>query len=416
MKLLTNIKFLAQTRREAHLLVRGQAMDELPTIENAWLALKDGLIHDYGSMETLDLDSFESFEKVDLEGKSVLPAWVDSHTHIVFANWRDGEFEDRINGLSYQEIAENGGGILNSARKLQRMTEDELYEQSSSRLRELISLGTGGIEIKSGYGLNLESELKMLRVIQRLKAEFDIPIKSTFLGAHAVPEEFKGNTQAYVDHVITHILPKVTERDLAEYIDVFCEDGYFSSEQTAQIIAAGKDHGLKAKIHVNQFTATGGVGVCCDNDAISVDHLEELNDSDVEALKNRNGQTIAVALPSCSFFLGIPYTPVKRLMDAGVPVALATDFNPGSTPSGNMNFVLSLACIVMKMTPAQAINAMTINGAAAIELSNELGSITPGKRANLIVTNEIHSLSFLPYAFGSNHIDHVLINGEKFRQ
>ncbi len=391
-------------------------MNDLPTIENAWLAIKKGVIEDFGSMGDLDPSRFSAYEQVNLRGKAVLPTWSDSHTHIVFADSRHGEFEDRINGLTYQEIANRGGGILNSAIKLRELSEDDLFERAADRLTELISLGTGAIEIKSGYGLTLDSEVKMLKVIDRLKKTFPIPIKASFLGAHAVPEEFKGDSEAYVDHVIADILPEVGRTKLADYIDVFCEDGYFSTEQTKRLIEAGKSHGLKAKIHVNQFTATGGVRVCCEQDAVSVDHLEELTEDDVEALKQRNGGTIAVALPSCSFFLGIPYTPVKRLLDAGIPVALATDYNPGSTPSGNMNFVLSLACVVMKMTPSQAINALTINGAAAMELSGEVGSITPGKRANLIVTKELDSLSYLPYAFGSNHIDHVLINGETFGQ
>ncbi|GAB5538426.1 MAG: imidazolonepropionase [Salibacteraceae bacterium] len=413
MKLFIEISSLLQIRESSEEIVRGRQMDEIPSIENAWLAVNNGLIEDFGPMATLNQDRFNDYEIVSCKGQIILPTWVDSHTHLVFAQWREKEFEDRIQGLSYEEIAARGGGILNSARALDDASEETLYSEAMLRLNRLISMGTGAIEIKSGYGLSMDSELKMLRVIKRIKETAPIPVKSTFLGAHAFPEKYQNNKEGYVTEIIEDMLPEIKRQNLAEYIDVFCEKGYFDLDQTERILKAGKTIGLKAKVHVNQFNAFGGVKTSVDQRAISVDHLEELADNDVESLKA--SATIPVALPSCSFFLSIPYTPARRLMNANLPLALATDFNPGSTPSGNMNFVVSLACIKMGMTPNEAINAATLNGAAAIELSNEIGSITIGKRANLMVFNPGVNKAFIPYSFGQSSIDSVYINGEKIR-
>ena len=384
-------------------------MKVLPHIENAYLLVEDGRISGFGEMK--NCPDLENSEIIDASGKILLPAWCDSHTHLVYAGTRESEFVDRINGLSYQEIAENGGGILNSALKLNECSEEDLFEQSAARLQEVIKLGTGAIEIKSGYGLTLEGELKMLRVIQKLNDNFPIPIKATFLGAHAIPKEYQGNKNGYLNLLIDVMLPAIDKNKLADYIDVFCEEGYFSVEDTIKIIQEGKMRGLTPKIHVNQFTVLGGVKAAVDNGALSVDHLEELADADIEALTN--SKTMPVALPGCSYFLGIPYTPARRIIDAGLPLALATDYNPGSSPSGNMNQVVSAACIKLKMTPEESINAATLNGAYAMSLEHEVGSITVGKRANLILTTPIPSYSFMPYSFGSNVIDSVFINGVK---
>ncbi len=407
--LFKNIKELIQVRIEPIPFVSGKKMRELPTIKNAFLVIDNGLISDFGSMEDCPKTVFP--EIIDATGKMILPSWCDSHTHIVYAGNREGEFVDRIKGLSYEAIAANGGGILNSAKKLQETSEEALYQQSKVRLDEVIQLGTGAIEIKSGYGLTLESELKMLRVIKRLKENSSIAIKATFLGAHAVPLEYKKNKDAYLKLLIDEVLPKIAEENLAEYIDVFCETGYFSVADTALILEAGKKYGLIPKIHVNQFTAIGGVQVGVKYHALSVDHLEEMRDEDIETLKNTN--TMPVSLPSCSYFLSIPYTPARKMIDSGLPLALATDYNPGSTPSGNMNFVLSTACIKMKMTPEEAINAATINGAYAMGLNAKVGSITKGKLANLILTKPINSYGFIPYAFGTNQIEKVYLKGQE---
>lgn len=406
--LITNIKQLIQIRENNVRVLSGEEMKTLPYIENAFLRIENDTIVDYGRMEELTNQSAN--EVIDASGKIVLPTWCDSHTHIVYAGNREQEFVDRINGLSYEEIANRGGGILNSAEKLQNTSEDDLYEQSIERVKAVMKMGTGALEIKSGYGLTTEAELKMLRVIKRIKENFNIPVKATFLGAHAVPKEFKNDKSAYIKHIIEDMLPKVAEENLANYIDVFCEKGYFDLEDTAAIMEAGAQYGLIPKIHVNQFNAFGGIALGVKHNALSVDHLEELNANDIEALKGSN--TISVALPSCSYFLSIPYTPGRQLIDAGLPLALATDYNPGSTPSGNMNFVVSTACIKMKLTPEEAINAATLNGAYAMGLSDTYGSITKGKKANVIITKEIPSYNFLPYAFGDNHLEKVIINGE----
>jgi imidazolonepropionase len=407
-QLFINIKELLQVRDEPIEKLSGTEMKELPTLKNAWLLIEDDKIADYGGMNALP--EMDADKTIDAEGKIILPTWCDSHTHIVYAGNRELEFADRINGLSYEEIANRGGGILNSAKTLQETPEEEVYKQSAKRLEEVMKLGTGAVEIKSGYGLTEEGELKMLRVIKKLKQNYDIHIKATFLGAHAIPKEYKEKPDAYLNLVIEKFLPKVAEENLAEYIDIFCEKGYFSVADTHKLLSAAKKYGLKPKIHVNQFNAIGGIQAGIEHEALSVDHLEVMRPKDIESLKGTG--TMPVALPSCSLFLSIPYTPAREMLDAGLPLALATDFNPGSTPSGNMNLVVSLACIKMKITPEEAINAATINGAYAMELSKTHGSITKGKHANFIVTNKIPSYTFLPYAFGTNSIESVYINGK----
>ncbi len=406
--LITNIKELLQVRNLPIKKVSGKEMNILPTIKNAFLIFKNDEIYDFGEMD--NLPKIEADKIIDASDKIVLPTWCDSHTHIVYAENREGEFVDRINGLSYEEIAKKGGGILNSAKKLQETNEDDLYQQASERIKEIMYMGTGAVEIKSGYGLTTDAEIKMLNVIKKLSKNFPIEVKSTFLGAHAFPSSYKNNKDAYINLICNEMIPAVAEANLAEFIDVFCETGYFSVEQTERILKVGKEYNLIPKIHVNQFNSIGGVEIGVKYNALSVDHLEVLNINDIEALKN--SQAIPVALPSCSYFLSIPYTPARNLIDNGLPLALASDFNPGSTPSGNMNFVVSTACIKMEMTPEEAINAATINGAYAMNLSNSHGSITKGKKANVIITKKIPSYNYLPYAFGSNLIDTVIINGE----
>ncbi len=406
--ILINIKELLQIRDSITLKVAGAAMADLPSLKNAYLIIENDNILEFGIME--DCPKITSEKIIDATGKMVLPSWCDSHTHIVYAGNREQEFVDRINGLSYEEIANRGGGILNSAKKLHESSEDEIFNQSKIRLEEVIQLGTGAVEIKSGYGLTVEDEMKMLRVIKRMQNEYPITIKATFLGAHAFPLAYKNNHQGYIDLIINVMIPAIAKEKLADYIDVFCESGYFSVSETDQILKAGIAYGLQPKIHVNQFNAIGGVTVGVQNKALSVDHLEIMSQEDIEVLQNTD--TMPVALPSCSYFLSIPYTPAREIMSAGLPLALATDFNPGSTPSGNMNFVVATACIKMKMTPEEAINAATINGAYAMGISKTHGSITVGKKANLIITKPIPSFYELPYAFGSNLIDQVILNGK----
>jgi len=405
--LLTHIKELLQVRPGSPIKVSGVEMKELPSIHEAWLLMEDDVIKDFGNMTAIGDVSGD--KTIDCTGKIVLPTWCDSHTHLVYAGNREQEFVDRIKGLTYHEIAEKGGGILNSAKKLQDTSEGYLYAQSAKRLEEVMRLGTGAVEIKSGYGLTTEAELKMLRVAKKLSENFPIAIKTTFLGAHAVPSEYKNNKEGYLDLICNEMLPKIASEKLANYVDIFCEEGYFTVEDTHRLLDAAKPYGLIPKIHVNQFNALGGVAAGVAHDALSVDHLEVVTEADISVLKN--SQTMPVALPSCSYFLGIPYTPGRLLIDNGLPLALATDFNPGSTPSGNMNFVISTACIKMKLTPEEAINAATINGAYAMGLSKTHGSITKGKKASVIVTKEIPSYGYLPYAFGSNLIDMVIIDG-----
>jgi imidazolonepropionase len=409
--LLINIQELLQIRDSSILKVSGTEMAVLPSIKNAYLVIENDLIADFGSMDDLPQD-INPEKCIDVDGKIVLPSWCDSHTHIVYAGNREREFVDRINGLSYEEIANRGGGILNSAKILNETSEEEIYSQSKLRLEEVMRLGTGAVEIKSGYGLTVEGELKILRVINRLSQNYPITIKATFLGAHAFPLEYKENRNGYIDLIINEMLPEIAATNLADFIDVFCEKGYFTVEETEQIMKAGIHFGLKPKIHVNQFNSIGGIQAGIKYKALSVDHLEIMNPEDIEALKN--SETMPVALPSCSFFLKIPYTPAREMIAKGLPLALATDFNPGTTPSGNMNFVVSTACIQMKMTPEEAINAATINGAYAMGISETHGSITIGKKANLIITKPISSYYQLPYAYGSNLIDSVIIEGEVF--
>lgn len=405
--LITNIKELLQVHDTNVTIVKGSNMKTLPVLKNAYLLVENDTIVEFGPMELCD--GIEAEKVIDAKGKIVLPGWCDSHTHLVYAEDRIHDFVDRINGLSYEEIAMKGGGILNSAKKLQLKSEDQLYEESLQRLNKLLKLGTGVIEIKSGYGLTIESELKMLRVIQRLKKETQAFVKISFLGAHAIPEKFKNKTSDYVDVIINEMLPQVYEGQLAHYIDVFCEKGYFSLEDTDRILTAAADYNLQPKIHVNQFNAFGGVALAVKHKALSVDHLEQLTEADIKVLQDSN--TMPVALPQCSFFLGIPYTNARAIIDAGLPLAIASDYNPGSSPSGNMNLVLSLACIKMNMTPEEAINAATINGAYALGLSSMYGSITRGKKANIIITKPISGYQQLPYAFGENLIDTTIING-----
>ena len=405
--LIKNIKGLVQAGENFPVMKQGKEMADLPIIENAFLALEDGVIVEYGSMEEWGgIADWRDLEIIDAEGKFVLPAFCDSHTHTVFAKSREEEFVDRIHGLSYEEIALRGGGILNSAARLQEMSEDELFEQSLKRVELLKSYGTGALEIKSGYGLSVDAELKMLRVIKRLKAECDIEIKATFLGAHAFPKEYKENHKGYIDLIIDEMLPKIGEEGLADYIDAFCERNYFSVEEMARILEAGAKYNLIPKVHVNQFSALGGIKKAVEIGALSVDHLEEITDGDIEALKG--SKTMPTILPSCSHFLSIPFGNARKMMEAGLPVALASDFNPGSTPSGNLQFVFSLACVKMKMTPEEAINALTINAAYAMGLSQTHGTISLGKKTPIIITKEIPSLAYIPYAFGDNHIERFI--------
>lgn len=409
--LIKNIKELVQVLEPTVKKLSGKEMATLSTIKDAWLAIEDNLIVGYGKMEGWEgVSDWTNLEVIDATGKMVFPTWCDSHTHLVFAASREEEFVDRIKGLTYQEIAAKGGGILNSAKKLQNTSEEELYQNALIRIKEIQLMGTGALEIKSGYGLSVEAELKMLRVIKRLKDTCNLTIKATFLGAHAIPIEFKENRTAYIDLIINEMLPKIKKENLAEYIDVFCETNYYSPEETNRILEAGKKHGLIPKIHVNQFTTIGGIQTAIKNNALSVDHLEVLSNQDILGLTNTN--VMPTLLPSCSFFLNIPYAPARKLIDKGLPIALASDFNPGSTPSGNMNFVLSLACINMKLTPEEAINAATINAAYAMGLEKTHGSITIGKKANIFITKEIPSVAYIPYYFGNNLVEQVLINGK----
>ena len=409
--LIINIKELLQVRENNVTKLSGSEMATLPSLKNAWLLLDGATIKGFGTMDSCP--GIAGAEIIDATGKTVLPTWCDSHTHLVYAGNREQEFVDRINGLSYEEIANRGGGILNSAKRLNETDEDALYEQSRLRLEEVMRLGTGAIEIKSGYGLTVDGELKMLRVVKRLRENYPVAIKATFLGAHAFPTEYKENHTGYINLIINEMLPAIAREGLADYIDAFCETGYFSVAETERIMEAGAKYGLPAKIHVNQFNAIGGIAACVKHNALSVDHLEIVTDADIEALKNSG--TIPVALPTCSFFINIPYTPARQMLSAGLPLAIATDYNPGTTPSGNMNLVVATACIKMKMTPEEAINAATINGAYAMGLSDTHGSISVGKAASIIITQPINSFYELPYSFGTNLIDIVIMAGQVVR-
>ena len=406
-----NISELVQVEHQIRKWVSGSEMSKIDTIKDGFIEIQDGVITAFGSMDQwTGIDDWNNTEIIDANGGMVFPSYCDSHTHLVFAENRENEWEQRIKGASYEDIAKNGGGILNSAKKLQETTEDELLEKAIQRAKEVMKMGTGAIEIKSGYGLTTEAELKMLRVIKRLKKLSPLTIKATFLGAHAIPQEYKTNKSAYLDLIINEMLPQIAQEQLAEYIDIFCEEGYFSVEDTERLLKAAQSYDLIPKTHVNQFTILGGVKASVKYKALSVDHLEIMNNEDIEALKG--SECMPTLLPSCSFFLGIPFGPAKKLMENNLPVALATDYNPGSSPSGNMNFVASLGCIRMGMTPEEVINATTINTAYAMGLSQELGSIAVGKKANLFITKPIASYAFIPYSFGHQYIDKIIINGK----
>lgn len=411
--LIKNIKKLVQTESEIRLKVSGKDMANIGSIDNAWLLIDDDKITGFGKMQELQLENLSLDRKdkiIDASGKLVFPSFVDSHTHLVYAGSREIEYIDKIKGLSYEEIAKRGGGILNSAKRLRAASEEELYQDAKKRIEEIIRQGTGAVEIKSGYGLNTESELKMLRVIKRLKESMPVSIKSTFLGAHAVPVEYKGKQTEYVDLVINEMIPAVAAEDLADYIDVFCDKGFFTVEDTDRILMAGIKHGLRPKIHANELDYSGGVQVGVKYNALSVDHLEFIGDEEIEVLLNSD--TMPTILPGAAFFLGMKYAPVRKMMDAGLPIAIASDFNPGSSPSGNMKFMMSLACVNYKMLPEEAINATTINTAYAMGLSDELGSIAIGKKANVFITKEIPGIEFMPYAYASDLIDTVILGGE----
>jgi len=405
--LVTNIHQLLNVRSETKLL-RGKDLAELPVIQNAYVLIENGWIKAFGEMSSVG-NNLSEVQVFDAKGASVLPTWCDSHTHLVFPASREEEFVDKLKGMSYADIAEKGGGILNSANKLNNTSEDVLFELAWQRLNELMRLGTGAIEIKSGYGLCLEGELKMLRVIKRLKEKSPIPVKASFLGAHTYPIEFKGNHQGYIDLIIHQMLPKIAEEQLADYIDVFCEDGFFNPAETETLCRAGMAIGLKPKIHANQLNLSGGTQIGVKLGAVSVDHLETMDEDAIGTLAASN--TIGTLLPTASFFLRMPFQPARALVDANCAIALASDYNPGSSPSGNMNLVVAMSCIQMKLLPEEAINAATLNGAFAMEMEHELGSISIGKKANLIFTKPIPSVAYLPYAFGSNLIDKVMING-----
>ena len=395
------------------ILLRGKQLENLPIIDNAFVCIVDGLIDGFGKMQDLEIHTIKDFENhFDANAATVLPCWCDSHTHLVFSGSRETEFVDKIKGLSYAEIAARGGGILHSAKRVNETSEQKLYEDAIIRLYELIKLGTGAIEIKSGYGLSVEGELKMLRVIKKLKYTAPIPIKATFLGAHAFPELYKNNQEAYIKLIIDEMLPVIAKEQLADYIDVFCEEGFFSVHQTEKICQAGIGYGLKVKLHANQLSLSGAVQLGVQLGAISVDHLETMDEDAIQQLAT--SKTIGTLLPTASYFLRMPYQPARRLLSSGAAIALASDFNPGSSPSGNMNVVISMSCIQMKLLPEEAINAATINGAYAMELEKEVGTITKGKRANLIFTKSIPSIAYFPYSFGTNLIDRVMINGEWF--
>lgn len=397
--------------RENDILLRGKALSEVPSLDNAFLLIEDEMISHWGSMADLDILLPEKpSHVVDAMNGFVIPAWCDSHTHLVFAGSRESEFVDKIRGLTYAEIASRGGGILHSARKLQEASEDMLFHDAWARLQDLIALGTGAIEIKSGYGLTVDSEIKMLKVIKKLKEKSRVPIKATFLGAHTYPTEFKENHEGYLRMITEEMLPLISKEKLADYIDVFCENGFFSAEETERICRAGASHGLRPKLHVNQLNSVGGIEVGLRNKAVSLDHLETLTDEEIDLLSS--GDVVSTLLPSAAFFLRMDYQPARKLIDGGAAIALASDYNPGSSPSGNMNLVASLSCIQMRMLPEEVINAGTVNGAFAMELQNQVGAIGRGKLANLILTKPVPSLAYLPYAFGSNLISKVMIRGE----
>lgn len=414
MKLLvTNIDILAGVGHDGKRCLKGDEMARINTIEHAYLYVEDGRIASYGKRGDMPQIGSDT-TVVDAEGGAVLPSFCDSHTHIVYAGSREGEFVDKIRGLSYAEIAKRGGGILNSADRLHELSEAELYTQAMKRVDEVIRKGTGAMEIKSGYGLNLEDELKMLRVIRRVKETSPVKVVANFLGAHAVEREFAGRQKEYVDHVINDMLPAVAKENLADFIDVFCDEGFFTPDETRRILKAGEKYGLRGKIHAEELAVSGGVDVAVECDALSVDHLEAMDDHDIELLKNTN--TIPTALPGTSFFLNMPFAPARKMIEAGLPMAIASDYNPGSTPSGDMKFAVSLACIKMRLMPAEAINAATLNSACAMGLSEDYGSITKGKVANFYITDPIPSIDFIPYAYTTPIIRRIFLKGVEYRK
>lgn len=406
-KIIINIKRLVQIRDKNTSFISANEMSNLPSINNAYLVIKDGLINDFGKMS--NIPKTDNLEIIDAKNKFVLPAWCDSHTHSVFTSNRADEYIQKIRGISYQEIASNGGGILKSSDQINKVTEDNLFYESEKRIKKLISYGTGCLEIKSGYGLNYESELKMLKVIKRLKNSLPILIKSTFLGAHAIPKEY--SKKEYFELIINKMIPDFSKENLIDFVDIFCEKNYFSTSEVSKLINEAKKFNLLSKIHVNQFNSIGGIKVAVENNALSVDHLEVLNENDIKSLKS--GKTMPVLLPGCSFFLDINYAPAKKLLSNGIPFAIASDFNPGSSPTGNMNFIVSLACNKLKLTTEQAINAATLNGAYAMGVSEKSGSICHGKFANLIITEKLDSIDELPYYYAENLIYKILIKGKE---
>ncbi len=409
--LIINIKELIQTETKPVQKVAGAGMKELKTIKDAYLQIEKGLITGFGKMKNLDLSSYSerTYRLIDASGKMVFPAFCDAHTHLVYAGSREIEYIDKIKGLSYEEIARRGGGILNSAKRLQTSSEDELFEQAMERLEEIKQYGTGAVEIKSGYGLTTESELKMLRVIRRLKEKSPLTIKATFLGAHAVPPDYKGRQDEYVDLIINEMIPQVAAEELAEYIDVFCDKGFFTVEQTDRMLMAGMKYGLRPKLHANELDFSGGIQVGVKYNALSVDHLEFTGVDEIKCLLGSD--TMPALLPGAAFFLNMVNPPARKMLDAGLPLALATDFNPGSSPSGNMQLIMAMGCIVLRMLPEEVIHAVTINGAYAMGVEDVLGSIAMGKKANVFITKKIPSYSFMPYAYGSNKVETMIING-----
>ncbi len=414
--LIKNIKELLQIEDVPKLLVKGAEMKKMQTLKDAWLFLNEGRIDEFGPMNKLDereiSNKFPNMEVIDASGKMVMPTFVDSHTHLVYPDSREIEYIDKIKGLSYEEIAKRGGGILNTAKKMQEISEEELFNSAMKRLNEIALYGTGAVEIKSGYGLTTESELKMLRVIKKLKEHSPLTIKASFLGAHSIPVEYRGKQEKYVDLVINEMLPRVAEQKLADYLDVFCDVGFFTVKDTERILEAGQKYGMRGKIHANELDYSGGIQAGIKYNALSVDHLEFTGSEEIEALLNSD--TMPTILPGAAFFLGMVYAPARKMIDAGLPVAMASDFNPGSSPSGNMQFILSMASIAYKMLPEEAINATTINTAYAMGLSKELGSIAKGKKANVFITSEIPSYEYLPYYYGTNKVETVILNGNRF--
>ncbi|MFC2096815.1 imidazolonepropionase [Bacteroidota bacterium] len=405
--LITNIKELVQVEDKPSIKVCGQKMSELKTIKNAFLYIQNGIIVNYGEMKNC---TEEAEKTIDARGKMVFPSFCDSHTHLVYAGSREIEYIDKIKGLSYEEIAKRGGGILNSAMLLHNTSEDMLYEQSMARIKEIISLGTGAVEIKSGYGLNTEDELKMLRVIKRIRKTSPLIVKSTFLGAHSIPEQYKNKQSDYVDIVVNEMIPAVGEEKLADYVDVFCDKGFFTVEETERILIKAAEFGMRPKIHANELDFSGGIQAGVKHNALSVDHLEFTADEEINVLLNSS--TMPTLLPGAAFFLGMEFPPARKMIEAGLPLALASDYNPGSSPSGNMKFIMSLGCIIMRMLPEEVINAVTINSAYAMGISNKAGSICKGKVGNVFITKEIPNYEFFPYAYGSDLIDTVILNGD----